>query len=56
MQLNESKCHILPIKVNEKNWHSFILNSKTLSNKSEQKDLGIIMATKLSWKANIKKR
>ena len=56
MQLNESKCHILPIKVNEKNWHSFILNSKTLSNKSEQKDLGIIMATKLSWKANMKKR
>ena len=56
MQLNESKCHILPIKVNEKNWHSSILNSKTLSNKSEQKDLGIIMATKLSWKANIKKR
>ena len=56
MQLNESKCHILSTKVNEKNWHSFILNSKTLSNKSEQKDLGIIMATKLSWKANIKKR
>ena len=35
MQLNASKCHILPIKVNEKNWHSFILNSKTLSNKMD---------------------
>ena len=56
MQLNESKCHILPIKVNEINWHSFILNSKTLSSKSEQKYLGIIMATKLSWKANKKNR
>ena len=35
---------------------TFTLNSKFLSLKSEQKDLGIIMAPKLSWKLNADKR
>ena len=37
MQLNESKCHILPIKVNEKNWHSFYLTLKLSQIKASKK-------------------
>ena len=56
MKLNESKCHILPVKMYKDNEPIFTLNSKCLSLKSEQKDLGIIMVPKLSWKLNADKR
>ena len=56
MKLNEGKCYILPIKQKEGVKHVFTLISKQLSETTEQKDFGLIMASKLSWKPNVDTR
>ena len=56
MKLNERKYYILPIKQKEGLKHDFTLNSKQLSVTTAQKDLGLIMASKLSWKPNVENR
>ena len=55
MKLNSDKCYILPIHTKCEIDH-LTLNTNRLSCKKEQKDLGIIMATNLNWKANCDKR
>ena len=52
--LNENKCYIFPIKSQDK--PKLSSNNKTLLYQSEQKDLGITMASKLNWKPNVEKR
>ena len=56
MKLNESKGYILQIKQKEGVKHHFTLNSKQLSETTEQKYLGLIMASVLSWKPNVDNR
>ena len=55
-KLNEGKFYILPIKQKEGVKHDFTLSLKQFSETTEQKDLGLIMASKLSWKPNVDKR
>ena len=47
---------MIPIKQKESVKDDFTLNSKQLSEKTEQKDFGLIMARKLSWKPNVSNR
>ena len=47
MKLNEGKCYILPIKQKKGMKLDFMLISKQLSERTEQMDLGLIMASKL---------
>ena len=56
MKLNENKCYVLPVKQKQNSEYHFQLNSKFLEGKFEQKDLGVIMSAKLSWRANSLKR
>ena len=56
MKLNENKCYVLPVKQQQNNEYHFELNSKFLERKFEQKDLGVIISAKLSWRANSLKR
>ena len=55
MRLNEDKCFLLPIKQQGQS-NQLFLNKRPVASKTEQKDLGIIMSRKLSWKSNIQKR
>ena len=55
MTLNEDKCYILPVK-DHKEVSNISLNSKILQEKTQQKDLGLIMSKKINWKANAKRR
>ena len=56
MKLNENKCYVLPVKQQQNSEYHFQLNSKFLESKFEQKDLGVIISAKLSWRANRLKR
>ena len=56
VKLNGGKCYTLPIKQEECVKHAFTLNSKQLSETNEQKDLGLTMTSKLSWKPNVDNR
>ena len=53
-KLNEKKCYLLPVKCEER--PKLTLNQKEIQYKSEQKDLGIVMSTKINWKPNIETR
>ena len=55
MKLNENKCYVLPVKQQQNSEYHFQLNSKFLESKFEQKDLGVIISAKLSWRANSQK-
>ena len=56
MKLKEGKCFILPIKRKEGVKHGFTLNSKQVSETTARKDLGLLIASKLSWKPNVDNR
>ena len=56
MKLNENKCYVLPVKQQQNSEYHFQLNSEFLESKFEQKDLGVIISAKLSWRANSLKR
>ena len=53
MTLNENKCYILPIEIQDQ--PKLSLGNKTLLYQNEQKDLGITLAPKLNWKPSVKK-
>ena len=55
-KLNENKCYVLPVKQQQNSEYHFQLNSKFLESKFEQKDLGVIISAKFSWRANSIKR
>ena len=56
MKLNENKCYVLPVKQQQNSEYHFQLNSKFQESKFEQKNLGVIISAKLSWRANSLKR
>ena len=53
LQFNLDKCHILPFRPTDS---SFVLNSATLENVSNEKDLSVIVSSDLSWTYHIRKQ
>ena len=53
LQFNLDKCHILPFRPTDS---SFVLNSATLENVSNEKNLGVIVSSDLSWTPHIRKQ
>ena len=56
MKLNENKCYVWPLNQQQNSEYHFQQNSKFLEGKFEQKELGVIISAKLSWRANSLKR
>ena len=53
LQFSLDKCHILPFRPTDSN---FVLNSATLENVSNEKDLGVVVSSDLSWTPHIRKQ
>ena len=54
MKLNEKKCYLLPIK--KENNNNLRLNGKQFESEIEQKDLGVVISTKFTWKSDCENR